>query len=121
MSGEGGTRAQTGTMDSSSLLAGSWSAEESGYDTKSKDTNEDIQCAGCINWARAIDVSCGLAGAVLLVFSASCAVDPIADDFAEANCLAGAPPPRTHTTHTHAACRCRGALLLWTNATCCRA
>lgn len=80
-------------MDGSSLLAGSWSTDAGGGDGEGKDqVDEDIQCTGCVNWGRAIDVSCGLAGALLLVYSSSCAVDPNADAYATGSCLPGARP-----------------------------
>ncbi len=81
-------------MDGSSLLAGSWSTDGVGGDGGGREDNvdEEIQCTGCVNWGRAIDVSCGLIGALLLVYSSSCAVDPIADDYAADNCLPGACP-----------------------------
>lgn len=68
-------------MDDSSLLAGSsWPA---GGDGGAKAEDEELQCTGFVNWGRAIDVTCGLLGALLLVYSASCAADPIADDYAD--------------------------------------
>ena len=81
-------------MDDSSLLSGRWSTDGPGGNdgARKDDVDEDIPCIGCVNWGRTIDVSCGLVGALLLVYSSSCAADPIADDYAADNCLPGARP-----------------------------
>ena len=51
-------------MDDSSLLAGSsWPA---GGDGGAKAEDEELPCTGFVNWGRAIDVTCGLLGALLL-------------------------------------------------------
>ena len=56
-------------MDDSSLLAGSsWPA---GGDGGAKAEDEELQCTRFVNWGRAIDVTCGLLGALAIQRSGS--------------------------------------------------
>lgn len=77
-------------MDDSSLLARpTWPADSAPRDdTLDAYEEEGIVCVGFVNKGRLADVVCGMLGALLLVYSASCAADPVADGWAE-DCLPG--------------------------------
>ena len=68
-------------MDDSSLLAGNKWPEE-------KDAPETEVCTGCVNCGRALDVVCGLGGALLLLYGSACAPLDDAEAYV-AGCLPG--------------------------------